>query len=138
METVEKLTTVLRSHRMKITPQRLMIFEILENNTSHPSADEIFKKVKKIYPTVSFTTIYKTLEVLRDLGELKELTIDDARKHYDPNTSSHHHIICSSCKTILDVFEDFSSRIKLPESFKAAYTISNFQVSFYGTCKECN
>jgi len=138
METVEKLTKVLRNHRMKITPQRLMIFEILENNTSHPSAEEIYKKVKGIYPTVSFTTIYKTLEVLRELGEVKELTIDDARKHYDPNTSTHHHIICSSCKKILDVFEDFSSHVKLPESFKADYTVSDFQVSFYGICKECN
>lgn len=138
METVEKLTKVLRNHSMKITPQRLMIFEILENNTSHPSAEEIYKKVKDIYPTVSFTTIYKTLEVLRDLGELKELTIDDARKHYDPNISTHHHIICTSCKKILDVFEDFSSHIKLPESFNANYSVSNFQVSFYGICKECN
>ena len=138
METVEKLTKVLRNHSMKITPQRLMIFQILENNTSHPSAEEIYKRVKDIYPTVSFTTIYKTLEVLRDLGELQELTIDDARKHYDPNTNTHHHIICTSCKKILDVFEDFSSHIKLPESFNANYLISNFQVSFYGICKECN
>ncbi len=138
METVEKLTKVLRNHSMKITPQRLMIFQILENNTSHPSAEEIYKRVKDIYPTVSFTTIYKTLEVLRDLGELQELTIDDARKHYDPNTNTHHHIICTSCKKILDVFEDFSSHIKLPESFNANYLISHFQVSFYGICKECN
>ena len=138
METVEKLTKVLRNHSMKITPQRLMIFQILENNTSHPSAEEIYKRVKDIYPTVSFTTIYKTLEVLRDLGELQELTIDDARKLYDPNTNTHHHIICTSCKKILDVFEDFSSHIKLPESFNANYLISHFQVSFYGICKECN
>ena len=138
METVEKLTKVLRNHSMKITPQRLMIFQILENNTSHPSAEEVYKRVKDIYPTVSFTTIYKTLEVLRDLGELRELTIDDARKHYDPNTNTHHHIICTSCKKILDVFEDFSPHVKLPESFNANYLISHFQVSFYGVCKECN
>src|SRR3989304_566229 len=81
METVEKLTGILRNHGMKITPQRLMIFKVLENNTSHPSAEEVFKRVKRVYPTVSFTTIYKTLETLRDLGEVKELIIDEARKH---------------------------------------------------------
>ena len=85
METVEKLTGILRNHGMKITPQRLMIFKVLENNTSHPSAEEVFKRVKRVYPTVSFTTIYKTLETLRDLGEVKELIIDEDRKHYDPN-----------------------------------------------------
>lgn len=138
MQTVEELTKVLRNHGMKITPQRLMIFKILENNVSHPSAEEIYKKAKKIYPTVSFTTIYKTLETLRDLGEVKELTIDEDRKHYDPNTKTHHHMICSTCKKILDISEDFSSQIKLPDSLKNDYTISGFQISFYGTCKGCN
>ena len=112
METVEKLTKTLRNHGMKITPQRLMIFKILENNTSHPSAEQVFKRVKKIYPTVSFTTIYKTLETLRDLGEVQELIIDEDRKHYDPNTDTHHHVICSNCKKILDVFVNFLQNAK--------------------------
>lgn len=137
METSEKLTKTLRNHGMKITPQRLMIFKILENNTSHPSAEEVYKRVKKIYPTVSFTTIYKTLETLRDMGEITELTIDEDRKHYDPNTNTHHHLICSVCKKILDIFEDFSSHIKLPDSLKNDFTISGHQISFHGTCKEC-
>lgn len=138
METVEKLTKTLRNNGMKITPQRLMIFKILENNTSHPSAEEVFKWVKKIYPTVSFTTIYKTLETLRDLGEVQELIIDEDRKHYDPNTDIHHHIICSNCKKILDIFEDFSQHVKMPDTLKKDYTVSGFQISFHGICKDCN
>ena len=137
METVEKLTGILRNHGMKITPQRLMIFKVLENNTSHPSAEEVFKRVKRVYPAVSFTTIDKTLETLRDLGEVKELFIDEDRKHYDPNINTHHHVICSNCKKIHDVFEDFSPHIKLPDSLKKDYTVSGFQISFHGTCKEC-
>src|SRR3990172_9780051 len=104
MKTVQKLTETMRNQGMKITPQRLMIFKVLENNTSHPSAEEIFKRVKRIYPAVSFTTIYKTLETLRDLGEVKELIIDDDRKHYDTNTNTHHPFICSNCKKIYDIF----------------------------------
>ena len=86
---------------------------------------------------VSFTTIYKTLETLRDLGEVKELIIDEDRKHYDPNINTHHHVICSNCKKIHDIFEDFSPHIKLPDSLKKDYTVSGFQISFHGTCKEC-
>ncbi|MBI2470457.1 MAG: transcriptional repressor [Planctomycetes bacterium] len=137
METVEKLTDILRNHGMKITPQRLMIFKVLENNTSHPSAEEVFKRVKRIYPTVSFTTIYKTLETLRDLGEVTELIIDEDRKHYDPNTDTHHHVICSNCKKIHDIFEDFSPHVKLPDSLRKDFAVSGFQISFHGTCKEC-
>ncbi len=138
METVEKLTKTLRSNGMKITPQRLMIFKILENNTSHPSAEDVYKRVKKIYPTVSFTTIYKTLETLKELGEIKELTIDENRKHYDPNTNTHHHVICSACKKILDIFEDFSLHVKLPDFVNKEYMVNGFQISFYGICKKCN
>ena len=138
METVEKLTRTLRSHGLKLTPQRLMIFKILEDNISHPSAEEVFKRVKKIYPTVSFTTIYKTLETLRDLGEIKELVIDEDRKHYDPNTKPHHHIICKVCKKINDVFEDFSPHIKLPDSMGSEFDVSGFQISFHGKCRNCN
>lgn len=137
MENVEKLTKTLRDRGLKITPQRLMIFKILENNTSHPSAEEVYKKVKTLYPAVSFTTIYKTLETLRDLGEIKELTIDEDRKHYDPNTNDHHHIICSVCKKILDIFDDFSPSVKVPNSLKKDYTVSGFQISFHGICKGC-
>lgn len=138
METIEKLTKKLRNHGMKITPQRLMIFKVLENNTTHPSAENVYKRVKRIYPSVSFTTIYKTLETLRKLGEVKEFVIDDDRKHYDPNTDLHHHVVCSSCKRILDVFEDFSPYVKLPDTVKKDYTISGFQIFFHGICKECN
>lgn len=137
MESVEKLTDTLRNNGMKITPQRLMIFKVLENNVSHPSAEEIFKRVKKIYPTVSFTTIYKTLETLRDLGELRELIIDKDRKHYDPNMNAHHHVICSTCKKIHDIYDDFSSHIKLSGAIQDDYAISGFQISFYGLCKDC-
>ncbi|KAB2831915.1 MAG: transcriptional repressor [Candidatus Brocadia sp.] len=138
METIEKLTKKLRNHGMKITPQRLMIFKVLENNTSHPSAENVYKRVKRIYPSVSFTTIYKTLETLRKLGEVREFVIDDDRKHYDPNTNLHHHVVCSSCKRILDVFEDFSPYVKLPDAVKKDYTVSGFQIFFHGICKECN
>ncbi|HHT9111408.1 MAG TPA: Fur family transcriptional regulator, partial [Candidatus Brocadiaceae bacterium] len=117
--------------------QRLMIFKVLEKNTSHPSAEEVYNKVKKIYPAVSFTTIYKTLETLRDIGEIKELIIDEDRKHYDPNIDIHHHYICSHCKKILDIFEDFSPHVKLPDSLKSDYTVTGFQISFQGVCKEC-
>ena len=137
MKTVQKLTETMRNQGMKITPQRLMIFKVLENNTSHPSAEEIFKRVKRIYPAVSFTTIYKTLETLRDLGEVKELIIDDDRKHYDPNTNTHHHFICSNCKKIYDIFEDFSPHVKLPDSLKKDYTVCEFRISFHGVCREC-
>ena len=114
MNTSENLIEKFRSKSFKITPQRLGIFKILEGNLNHPSAEDIFDKIKKTYPTISFTTVYKTLDILEKMGEVLKITIDDERKHYDPNTDTHHHIICLGCNKISDVDGDSVSP-ELPE-----------------------
>lgn len=136
MNTIENLVERFRNENFKITPQRLGIFKILEGNLHHPSAEDIFLKIKKTYPTISFTTVYKTLDILEKMGEILKIAIDDDRKHYDPNTYTHHHIICIDCNKISDIDEDYISH-KLPDDILSEFTLSRYHVSFYGTCKEC-
>ena len=136
MNTSEDLIEKFRRKSYKITPQRLGIFKILEGNLDHPSAEDIFSRIKKTYPTISFTTVYKTLDILEKLGEVLKITIDDERKHYDPNTSTHHHIICLGCNKISDVDGDSVNPV-LPGRILKEFTPSRFHVSFYGTCKDC-
>ncbi len=136
MNTSENLIDKFRNKSFKITPQRLGIFKILEGNQDHPSAEDIFAKIKKTYPTISFTTVYKTLDILEKMGEILKITIDDERKHYDPNTSTHHHIICSGCNKISDVDGD-SVNPELPSEILKEFTPTRFHVSFFGTCKDC-
>ena len=83
-----------REKGFRLTPQRMAILDFLEGNTKHPTAHDIFREVKKTNPTVSFATVYNTVQSLGEIGELKELTIDPVRKHYDPDTRPHHHAIC--------------------------------------------
>ncbi|ODS30525.1 MAG: putative transcriptional regulator [Candidatus Scalindua rubra] len=137
MNTVDNLVERFRSKKLKITPQRLGIFRILESNLQHPSAEDIFSKIKKIYPTVSFTTVYKTLDILEKMGEILKITIDEERKHYDPNTNTHHHIICLMCNKISDIEEEHI-RPKLPRGILNEFTPSSYHISFYGTCKKCH
>ena len=72
-----------RNLQIKLTPQRLAILNYLEGNKSHPSADEIYKAVLKKFPTMSFATVYNTLDALREKGYVIELTIDPAKKRFD-------------------------------------------------------
>jgi len=136
MNTSEDLIEKFRSKSYKITPQRLGIFKILEGNRDHPSAEDIFARIKKTYPTISFTTVYKTLDILENMGEVLKIAIDDERKHYDPNTDTHHHIICLGCNKISDVDGDSISP-ELPSGILEEFTPSRYHVSFYGTCKDC-
>jgi Fur family peroxide stress response transcriptional regulator len=136
MDTVDNLVEKFKSKRLKITPQRLGIFRILEGNSMHPSAEDVFKEIRESYPTISFTTVYKTLEIMEKMGEILRVTIDEQRKHYDPDTNVHHHIICSKCNKISDIKKEYV-KPRLPREVLDEFTPSSYQISFYGTCKKC-
>jgi Fur family peroxide stress response transcriptional regulator len=136
MDTVDNLVEKFKRKRLKITPQRLGIFRILEGNSMHPSAEDVFKEIRDSYPTISFTTVYKTLEIMEKMGEILKVTIDEQRKHYDPDTNVHHHIICSKCNKISDIKKEYI-KPRLPREVLDEFTPSSYQISFYGTCKKC-
>ncbi len=126
-----------REKGLRLTPQRLAILEFLEGNVDHPTAEDIFHAVKMKYPMISLATIYNTIQALKELGNLQEITIDPERKHYDPNTSPHHHIVCTRCNRIGDVFEDYSRVLSLSEDILKVFKITGNHVDFYGVCIKC-
>lgn len=134
---MEDLINKYRDKGFKLTPQRIEILRILEGNTSHPTAEEIYREIKKKYGTVSFSTVYNTLQALKERGELLEVTIDPERKHFDPNPTPHHHIVCGSCGKIEDVFEDYSGALKLPDKVLEKFTTTGNHIDFYGICADC-
>ena len=124
-----------RNIGMKLTPQRIAILGFLEGNRQHPSAEDIYRTVVKKFPTMSFATVYTTLSALRDRGNLLELTIDPGKKRYDPMTEKHNHLMCVSCKRIVDVPVIFS--LDVPEGVKQGFDITGTHVEFYGLCPKC-
>jgi len=134
---MEKIIAKYKDMGLRLTPQRIAILKYLDGNTSHPTADNIYRDVKQTYPTLSFATVYNTLQTLREHGEVMEVTIDPIRKHYDPNTSPHHHVICISCNDLWDVFVDYSDVLKLPSNVAKGIKTVGVHVDFYGLCKNC-
>lgn len=120
---------------MKLTPQRLAVLEYLEGNRSHPSAEDIYRAVKKKYPTMSFATVYNILETLKEKGLVQELNIDPQKKRFDPDTSPHHHLICTGCGKVIDI-----SLEQIPEISEEAlggFEIQRVHMEFYGLCQDC-
>ncbi len=115
--------------RFKRTPQRLAILDYLEGNTSHPSAEDIYRAVSKRYQSLSVATVYNTVNTLAKTGALRELTIDPERKRYDPDTSGHHHLICALCGMIVDVPEGIA--VDLPvDSARDFYHSGVYDMTF--------
>jgi Fur family peroxide stress response transcriptional regulator len=125
----------LKSLGLKITPQRIAILEILKDNTSHPSAEDIYNRLKPNFPSLSLATVYNTLESLTRAGAIQEVIIDSKKRHYDPDTSIHSHFLCRRCSSIFDL----EIKIKLPETpFEVDdFLLESISTHLYGTCPQC-
>lgn len=119
----------------KMTPQRMAILEYLKDNKSHPSALDVFKFVSEKFPTISFATVYNTLEMLRKKGMLREINVDPERKRFDPNTSLHHHLVCTECGRIIDF--DYEHELKSSKIEDLGFEPESFELYVYGKCKSC-
>jgi len=119
----------------KRTPQRLAILAYLDGNTSHPSAEDIYRAVSKKYHSMSFATVYNTLNTLAKAGTIRELTIDPMRKRFDPDVSRHHHLLCVRCGKIVDITEELT--VDLPEELAQDFEVLGSHIEFYGHCALC-
>ena len=135
---VEELRLKLHDSGHRITPQRLCILRALLELNTHPSAEEIYEQVLLVSPTTSLATVYKTLDTLRDMGEVLEIQPGDGRQHYDGvRPHFHPHVICTQCGEIRDV--EIAGLTGLPGQAQSVsgYEIHAQRVEFYGLCAAC-
>jgi Fur family transcriptional regulator, peroxide stress response regulator len=133
-----QLTEKLRQRGYRMTPQRLALIRLIAASEGHPSAANLFTSVKGQYPTMSLATVYKTLDLLKDLNEVIEINLHDV-SHYDGNKPySHPHIICTNCRKIIDgdMEESLSKLVRQVEQ-NMKFKVQRHQLNFYGLCSEC-
>jgi Fur family transcriptional regulator, peroxide stress response regulator len=135
---IEEMLAKLKSCDFRITPQRLAVLKILAASESHPSVDDIYKKVKAEFPMTSLATVYKTVSLLKELNEVLELGFPDGSNRYDGlNPFPHPHVICMKCKKIMDPELMNVDELSEEMSRKTGYKIFNHRLDFFGLCPEC-
>lgn len=133
----KEVTALLREKGFKVTPQRLAIYNVLSNTTEHPSAEMIFSKLQEFYPTMSLATVYKTIEILKEIELVQILNVGEESFRYDANTDTHPHVRCMVCNRVDDIYGVDESAYVKQISEKTAYRLSGQQFYFYGVCPEC-
>src|SRR5438067_6151638 len=97
----------LRARGLRITAQRIALVEAFASDATHPTAQDLFERLRPSFPTMSFATVYNTLDALARCGLTGELRISRATAvRFDPNTSPHHHAVCDACGAIADIPAD--------------------------------
>lgn len=141
METRDRMESILEKLKAKghrITPQRLAILRILADSEGHPSVEDIFESVRLNFPTTSLATVYKTITVMKELGEVLELEFSNEHNRYDGSKPyPHPHLICVKCKRIVD--PELSSLADLTRALAndTGYHILSHRLDFYGVCPNC-
>jgi Fur family transcriptional regulator, peroxide stress response regulator len=135
---LEQMVRVLKDKGCRLTPQRLTILRILSKSEGHPSAEQIFEQIRADYPTTSLATIYKTLSLLKNMGEVFEVTFASVGSHYDGNKPyPHPHLICTKCGQILDPEFGPVADISQEIARQTGYKITYHQLNFFGLCPQC-
>jgi Fur family peroxide stress response transcriptional regulator len=135
---LDELTTRLRERGSRLTPQRMAVLKILSASEGHPSVEQIYERVKVDFPMTSLATIYKTVTLLKEMGEVLELGFSDDGNRYDGNKPyPHPHLICTKCKNIVDPEVATLSELRQEVAQSTGYQIMSHRLDFFGICPQC-
>ena len=93
----------LRGAGLKLTPQRLAIVDAFADDESHPTAQEIFERLRVTMPTMSFATVYSTLDTLASAGLCSVRSLSPGASRFDPHVAPHHHAVCDRCGATMNL-----------------------------------
>ena len=136
MQQIEELVNSLREEGFRITPQRIAIVEYLLKTGDHPSAEHIHKIIQKKYPMVSLSTVYKTLDLLKEKKLVNEIKVEGEAR-FDAHTDEHINLVCMNCGKIDDIDEDSIKEIQTKVARKSKYMILKSNFELFGYCNNC-
>jgi Fur family peroxide stress response transcriptional regulator len=123
---------------LPVTMQRQTILEVVLECSEHPSADEVYDRVKDRVPNVSRSTVYRALEAMVELGVVRRLNHAGVGVRYDGKVQRHHHLVCTTCNRVLDYQDPSLDDLPVPKSGVSGFRITDYSLHFTGICAECS
>jgi Fur family transcriptional regulator, peroxide stress response regulator len=135
---IDDLVARLRRQGYRMTPQRMAVLDILVTSDGHPGVEQVYATVRQSFPMTSLATVYKTVALMKEMGELMEISFGEGGNRYDGNNPKPHpHLICTGCKKIIDTeivdLDELSRRL----AEKSGFLIESPRLDFFGICPEC-
>jgi Fur family ferric uptake transcriptional regulator len=123
----------------RLTPQRIMVISAIEDSDGHISAEEIYAQVIAKYPNVNISTVYRTLELLKQLGLVTVTDLGEGRVRYHPaGKGHHHHLVCQQCGAIIDLDESILSDLKSALLREYQFSADLRHLAIFGRCVQCS
>ena len=129
---------MLRGMGYRLTPQRMMVVEALHDTDKHVSAEEIYARVKAKYPYANISTVYRTLELLKELELVNEIALGDGCVRFHPaEKGRHHHLVCQKCHSIIDLPESALAPLEDVLTKNHQFKADLKHTAVFGLCSEC-
>ncbi|SNQ51222.1 Fur family transcriptional regulator [Frankia canadensis] len=123
---------------LRLTPQRMAVLEVLRAADDHPTAAEVYERVRRASPGIGSATVYRTLALLVSTGRALELTLGDgAAARYDANTRRHDHAVCDGCGRAVDLDHPVPDGMMAEIARRSGFAITGYDLQFRGLCPDC-
>ncbi|HXH11380.1 MAG TPA: transcriptional repressor [Alphaproteobacteria bacterium] len=122
----------------RATRQLEAVYEALQGDSTHPFADEIYRRVRKKLPRISLATVYRNLQRLVEDGKIRMVLLGERIARYDPEVSDHDHFVCETCGCIRDLFLERERQMDLAPLAQAGFVVTSLHLTVYGVCHVCS
>ena len=122
---------------MRMTPQRSIILEELRKTRGHPTADQVYSRVRRRLPRISLATVYRNLDLLAQAGLIQVVELGGCPRRYDGWVEDHFHVRCTECGEVGDVSDGLLGRARERVEKLSGYDITGHHLEFTGTCPDC-
>lgn len=120
------------------TRQLSAVYEALQGDHAHPSADEIYQRVRKTIPHISLGTVYRNLQRLVAEDKIRMLVLGGRIARYDPMLGEHDHFICQRCGRVEDVLLERDRQETLAPLMDEGFTVTAHSMAIQGLCRRCS
>ena len=136
-EGIERFIDRCRKTGLKVTPQRIAIYQVLMASRKHPSADTVYREMVATHPTISFDTVNRTLLTFAEIGVITTVESYSGARRFDTDTSPHHHVHCVKCNRISDFTEPRLDEVELPEWITGEFEVIGQRMVVSAICPAC-
>ena len=120
------------------TPQRRAVLDVLRASDDHPTAADVYQRVRRAAPGIGAATVYRTLALLVATGQARELSLgDEHTSRYDANTARHDHLVCDRCHRAVDVDVPVPDGLLPRLADRTGFSITSYDLQFHGLCPAC-
>lgn len=123
---------------LRLTPQRRAVLDVLAESADHPTAGQVLTRVRMRVEGVGAATVYRTLALLVEAGQVAELRLGEGQAlRYDHTVHRHDHLVCTSCGQVLDVHVQLDAGALADLEQKMSFTVAGYDVQLHGRCARC-